>query len=94
MGAQAGLYHHYGVNKYPLEAKKFGVFYHTIEKQNVKLLRGFDDEYLAPHSRHTDVRKEDIEQVNDLEILSLSDEAGVYIVASKKWQANFCNGSF
>ncbi|WP_332634089.1 homoserine O-acetyltransferase MetA [Halalkalibacter flavus] len=91
-GALAGLYHHYGVNKYPLEAKKFGVFYHSIEKQNVKLLRGFDDEYLAPHSRHTEVRMEDIKQVKDLEILSMSDEAGVYIVASKNGKQIFVTG--
>ncbi|MDT8860584.1 homoserine O-succinyltransferase [Alkalihalobacillus sp. MEB130] len=91
-GAQAGLYHHYGINKYPLEGKRFGVFYHTIEKQNVNLLRGFDDEFLAPHSRHTDVRKEEIEQVNDLEILSMSDEAGVYIVASKNGKQIFVTG--
>lgn len=91
-GAQAGLYHHYGIHKYPLQAKKFGVFYHTIEKQNVKLLRGFDDEYLAPHSRHTEVRQEDIEQVNDLEILSLSEEAGVYIVGSRNGKQIFVMG--
>ncbi|WP_332694636.1 homoserine O-acetyltransferase MetA [Halalkalibacter lacteus] len=91
-GAQAGLYHHYGINKHPLEGKKFGVFSHTIEKQNVKLLRGFDDEFLAPHSRHTDVRKEEIEQVNDLEILSMSDKAGVYIVSSKNGKQIFVTG--
>ncbi|WP_227936080.1 homoserine O-acetyltransferase MetA [Alkalihalobacillus deserti] len=91
-GAQAGLYHHYGINKYSLGGKIFGVFNHTIEKQNVKLLRGFDDDFLAPHSRHTDVRKEDIEQVNDLEILSMSDEAGVYIVASKNGKQIFVTG--
>jgi homoserine O-succinyltransferase len=91
-GAQAGLYHHYGINKYALDKKIFGVFNHTIEKQNVKLLRGFDDEFLAPHSRNTDVRKEDIDQVNDLEILSLADGAGVYIVASKNGKHIFVTG--
>jgi homoserine O-succinyltransferase len=91
-GAQAGLYHHYGINKHRLEGKIFGVFTHTIEKQNVKLLRGFDDEFLAPHSRHTDVHKEDIEQVNDLEVLSMSDQAGVYIVASKNGKQIFVTG--
>lgn len=91
-GAQAGLYHHYGINKYPLCEKKFGVYTHTIEKPNVKLLRGFDDEFLAPHSRHTEVRREDIEKVNDLELLSISEEAGVYIVASKNGKQIFVTG--
>ncbi|GAE35746.1 homoserine O-acetyltransferase MetA [Halalkalibacter akibai] len=91
-GAQAGLYHHYGINKYSLEKKVFGVYNHSIEKQNVNLLRGFDDEFLAPHSRHTDVRKEDIEQVNDLEILSMAEGAGVYIVASRNGKQIFVTG--
>ncbi|MCM3760713.1 homoserine O-succinyltransferase [Alkalihalobacillus oceani] len=91
-GAQAGLYHHYGIKKYPLAEKKFGVYTHTIEKSNVKLLRGFDDEFLAPHSRHTEVRREDIEKVNDLELLSMSEEAGVYIVASKNGKQIFVTG--
>lgn len=91
-GALAGLYHHYGINKYPLEEKKFGVFSHTIEKQNVKLMRGFDDEFLAPHSRYTEVRREEIEQVNDLDLLSISEEAGVYMVASKNGKQIFVTG--
>ncbi|MCM3713417.1 homoserine O-acetyltransferase MetA [Halalkalibacter oceani] len=91
-GAQAGLYHHYGIKKYPLAEKKFGVYTHTIEKPNVKLLRGFDDEFLAPHSRYTEVRREDIEKVNDLELLSMSEEAGVYIVASKNGKQIFVTG--
>ncbi|WP_062047219.1 homoserine O-succinyltransferase [Bacillus sp. JCM 19034] len=90
--AQAGLYYHYGISKYHRKEKIFGVFSHTIEKQNVKLLRGFDDEFLAPHSRHTDVKIEDIEKVDDLEILSLSEEAGVYIVASKNGKQIFVTG--
>ncbi len=91
-GAQAGLYHHFGIKKYPLEEKKFGVFSHTIEQQNVKLLRGFDDEFLAPHSRYTEVRREEIEQVNDLVLLSTSEEAGVYMVASKSGKQIFVMG--
>ncbi|MCK0471909.1 homoserine O-succinyltransferase [Halalkalibacter sp. APA_J-10(15)] len=91
-GAQAGLYYHYDVQKYHLNEKVFGIYTHSIEKQNVKLLRGFDDEFLAPHSRHTDVRKEDIEKVPDLDILSLSDKAGVYIVASKNGKQIFVTG--
>ena len=82
-GAQAGLYHRYGVPKYPLEEKCFGVFPHNVNIQNVKLLRGFDDQFYAPHSRHTEVRREDIEKHDDLMILAESDEAGVHIVANK-----------
>lgn len=82
-GAQAGLYHRYGIPKYPIPAKIFGVFPHRVMMTNEKLLRGFDDEFLAPHSRHTEVRRSDIEQVNDLKLLAESEEAGVYIVASK-----------
>ncbi len=82
-GAQAGLYHRYGVPKYPLPAKMFGVFPHRVMSKNERLLRGFDDEFLAPHSRHTEIRREDIEQVPDVKLLAESDEAGVYIVASK-----------
>ena len=82
-GAQAGLYHRYGVPKYPLAEKCFGVFPHNVNIQNVKLLRGFDDQFYAPHSRHTEVRREDIEKHDDLMILAESDEAGVHIVANK-----------
>lgn len=82
-GAQAGLYHRYGVPKYPLVEKCFGVFPHNVNIQNVKLLRGFDDQFYAPHSRHTEVRREDIEKHDDLMILAESDEAGVHIVANK-----------
>jgi homoserine O-succinyltransferase/O-acetyltransferase len=81
--AQAGLYYRYGVPKYPLVGKVFGVYPHRIVMSNEKLLRGFDDEFFAPHSRHTEIRQEDIRQVPDLDILSVSEEAGVYIVASK-----------
>jgi len=82
-GAQAGLYYHYGIPKYPLPAKMFGVFPHRVCVKNHKLMRGFDDEFYAPHSRHTEVRKEDIEKVEELEILAESDKAGVYIIAAK-----------
>lgn len=70
----------------------FGVFVHRNTKENVKLLRGFDDVYLVPHSRHTEVRREDIEKVPELEILSESKEAGVYIVASKDGKQIFVMG--
>lgn len=91
-GSQAGLSHHFGIPKYPLESKKFGIFLHKICKENVKLLRGFDDEFFAPHSRHTEVRREDIEKVPDLEILCESEEAGVYIVATKDGRHIFVTG--
>jgi homoserine O-succinyltransferase/O-acetyltransferase len=81
-GAQASLYHRYGIPKYPLPAKQFGVFLHHTNRKNVKLLRGFDDQFFVPHSRHTEIRRPDIEKVPELEILVESDEAGVYIVSS------------
>jgi homoserine O-succinyltransferase/O-acetyltransferase len=81
--AQAGLYHRHGVPKYPLPAKMFGVFQHQILSQNEALLRGFDDFFYAPHSRHTEIRRSDIDHRSAVDILSESDEAGVYIVASK-----------
>jgi homoserine O-succinyltransferase len=80
--AQAGLYHRYGILKYPLPEKMFGVFPHLIQIPNEKLLRGFDDVFYAPHSRHTEIRASDIRQVSDVDILAESEEAGVYIVAS------------
>ncbi len=91
-GAQAGLYHRYGIPKYRLPAKMFGVFPHRVMSQHEKLLRGFDDEFLAPHSRHTEIRREDIDQVADLKLLALSDEAGVYIVASQDGRNIYITG--
>lgn len=91
-GAQAGLFHHYQIPKHSLPAKLFGVFRHTVRKRNTKLLRGFDDVFWAPHSRYTEVRAEDIEGVDELEILSDSDEAGIYIVVSKDGRRIFVTG--
>lgn len=91
-GAQAGLFYHYGIPKYPLPEKKFGVFAHTLNGNNVKLLRGFDDVYYVPHSRHTEVRHADIEKDKRLEILSESDESGVYIVSAMKGRQIFVMG--
>jgi homoserine O-succinyltransferase len=91
-GAQAGLYHHYGIPKYPLNEKMFGVFPHSVNRKNVRLLRGFDDVFYAPHSRHTEIRRSDIERVPGLQILSESEEAGVYIVASKDERKLFVTG--
>ncbi len=91
-GAQAGLYHRYGIPKYPIPAKMFGVYPHRVLIQNEKLLRGFDDEFMAPHSRHTEIRRSDIEPVDDLKILAESSEAGVYIVASKNGRRIYVTG--
>jgi homoserine O-succinyltransferase/O-acetyltransferase len=91
-GAQAGLYHHYGIPKYPLPEKMFGVFPHRVNIKNVPLLRGFDDVVMAPHSRHTEIRRSDLEQVPDLDILVESDEAGIYVVATKDGRQVFVTG--
>lgn len=80
--AQAGLYYHYGIPKYDLTQKMFGVYEHSVLKKGVKLMRGFDDAFYAPHSRHTEVRRSDIEKHEQLEILAESELAGVYIVSS------------
>ena len=90
--AQAGLYYHYGVPKYPLSQKCSGVFRHTVRRTTAKLMRGFDSTFYAPHSRHTEVRAEDIHNVSDLEILADSNEAGVYIVTTKKGRQIFVMG--
>lgn len=91
-GAQAGLYYHYGVPKYPLESKLFGVFAHTVNIKNTKLLRGFDDVFFVPQSRHTEVKREDVLRVPELEILSESEEAGVYIVKANNGRQIFVTG--
>ena len=90
--AQAGLYHHFGVPKYALDKKMFGVFPHTVEVPNTKLLRGFDEVFHVPQSRHTELRREDIERCPDLEILSESEESGVYIVATRDGKQIFVTG--
>ena len=80
-GAQAGLYHHYGIKKYELPEKLFGVFKHTCDYPQSMLLRGFDGEFFAPHSRYTYVKREEIEENDDLRVLASSVDAGVHIVA-------------
>ena len=90
--AQAGLYYHYAVPKYPLKEKCSGVFEHRINRRTSKLVRGFDTTFYAPHSRHTEVRREDIKKVKGLEILAESDEAGVYIVFTKGGRKIFVMG--
>ena len=82
-GAQAGLYYHYGINKVQLDAKVFGVFEHRVQNRKTPLVRGFDDVFLAPHSRHTTVPTELIRQEKELTILAESDEAGVFLVMAK-----------
>jgi homoserine O-succinyltransferase len=91
-GAQAGLYYHYGIPKYPIPEKLSGVFKHRVLKQNVMLLRGFDEYFHAPHSRYTEVRREDIEKTGKLEILAESEEAGVYIVSALNGRQIFVTG--
>lgn len=82
-GAQAALYYHYGINKYPLPKKCFGIFKHTVTDPTVELIRGFDDVFKAPHSRHTSVSIEAIRNHPDLMLLSESDEAGAFLIMSK-----------
>lgn len=91
-GAQAGLYHFYDIPKYPLDEKMFGVFKHSANYPNMPLMRGFDELFWAPHSRHTEVRREDILKNKNLIILSESPEAGIYIVKSKSGKQVFVTG--
>ena len=91
-GAQAGLYYHYGVKKYPLQEKMFGVFQHKADYKRSILLRGFDDQFWVPHSRHTTVDRSEIEAVPGLKILASSEEAGVYAVMSKGGRQIFVTG--
>jgi homoserine O-succinyltransferase/O-acetyltransferase len=91
-GAQAALYHYYGIPKYPLNKKMFGVFKHTKDNSMNPILRGFDDVFYVPHSRHTEIRREDILKVPELSILSESDESGVYMVASLNGREFFLTG--
>lgn len=91
-GAQAGLYYHYGIQKVPLDKKLFGVFEHTVEHKKTMLFRGFDDVFMAPHSRHTTVLREDIEKVPELKILASSDKAGVYAIKNKSGSQVFVFG--
>jgi homoserine O-succinyltransferase len=91
-GAQAGLYHHHGIPKYPLERKMFGVFPHRVLEPHSRILRGFDDRFPAPHSRHTEVRAGDVRAAPGLKLLAESEEAGVYLVASEDERQVFVTG--
>ena len=90
--AQAALYHHYNVPKHHLDRKMFGVFPHTVNDSTLPIVRGFDDEFYAPHSRHTEIRRRDLEGIDDLQIVSESKRAGVYLVASKDGSKVFVTG--
>lgn len=90
--AQAGLYHFFGVPKYPLPAKMFGVFKHTLNEPANPIFRGFDDEFYVPHSRHTEVRREDILRVPELTLLSESSDSGVYMAMARGGREFFITG--
>ena len=91
-GAQAGLYYHYGIKKYTLDKKMFGIFPHKADYKNSMLLRGFDDVFMVPHSRHTAINREDVEKIDALKILASSDEAGVSIITTDKGRQIFVTG--
>ncbi len=93
-GAQAGLYYHYGIPKYDLPRKMFGIFPHKVEVSNNPLTRGFDEEFYVPHSRHTEIRRMDIEKVSALRILASSPESGVAVIADKTERQFFIMGHF
>lgn len=90
--AQAGLYHHYGIPKYPLDKKMFGIFKHSIANPELPIFRGFDDEFYVPHSRHTEIRREDIARNPELNILAESEESGVYMVMAREGREIFLTG--
>ena len=91
-GAQAGLYYHYGIKKYPLKEKLFGIYPLELNDSNIALFRGFDEIFYIPQSRHTEVKEEDINKVEELEILAKSPEAGVSIVRTKDKRKIFVTG--
>ena len=91
-GAQAGLYHHYGINKVRLPQKKFGIFPHHVRNRKIPLVRGFDDVFYAPHSRHTDVPRELLEKDERIMILADSDEAGIFLCMAKEGRQIFVMG--
>lgn len=91
-GAQAGLYYHFGIKKYMMEEKLSGVYAHTVDYKRSILFRGFDDVFYVPHSRYTTVKREDIEAIPELRILSSSEKAGVYTVATRGGKQIFITG--
>ena len=91
-GAQAALYYHYGIGKYNLDEKLFGVFEHTVTHRGSILFRGFDDVFMVPHSRHTTIRKEEVKACRYLKILAESEKAGVYAVSTDEGRQIFITG--
>ncbi|MGD1815928.1 MAG: homoserine O-acetyltransferase MetA [Pleomorphochaeta sp.] len=91
-GAQAGLYYHYNIQKYPLEKKLFGIYKHRVVYKHPILLRGFDEIFPAPHSRHTTIKLEDVRKCKELKILAYSKEAGIYAISSDKGRHIFITG--
>lgn len=91
-GAQAGLYYHYGIGKYPLPEKAFGVFPHRVERRSSMLMRGFDEVFMAPHSRHTTIHREDVAACKKLKILASSEQAGIYAIATQGGRQIFITG--
>ena len=91
-GAQAGIYYHYGIDKVLLPEKRSGLYWHRVRNRKIPIVRGFDDMFLAPHSRHTEVRAEDIEKIPELKIMADSEEAGVYIVGNQSGSQFFVMG--
>ena len=90
--AQAGLYHHYGIPKYPLEKKMFGIFPQQILDPTLPIFRGFDDQFNMPHSRHTELRREDIVANSDLTLIAESEESGVGMVMARGGREFFITG--
>jgi len=91
-GAQAALYYHYGIQKHPLPKKMFGVFEHDTLEPTHPLVRGFDEVFYAPHSRHTTILKEDVLACDKLQLLASSDEAGAYLIANRSGRQFFATG--
>lgn len=91
-GAQAGLYYHFGLNKILLEEKVFGIFEHKVRNRKNPLLRGFDDVFLAPHSRYTEIPLEEIERCKELEVLAMSEEVGAFLVMAGEGKQIFVLG--
>ena len=92
LGAQAGLYYHYGIPKYKLDKKLSGVYKHYLLNEKSRLFRGFDSEFFVPHSRNTTVREEDIAKIPELKMMAMSDEAGVYVVGNESGSQFFVMG--
>lgn len=91
-GAQAALYYHYGIKKYPLQEKLSGVYWHHVDRRSSMLVRGFDDQFLAPHSRYTEVRLSDVQACEKLRVIASSEEAGLYIAMTDGGRQVFITG--